>query len=223
MTTRHDEFIPGAVWTPQLIRTSIDRMLALLASPEMQQAMDSAAQAADANAVAADLLGIDLPAARRDAPAAIDPARCVFRRARPSDVPRIAEMMIAEDLPPLFIDEWLPGFVVVDHEGDVVGCGGLEIYDGSCVIRSVAVHARARRSGIARHITDLLIADARAAGATDAYLFTMDAHPFWLRMGFVDVQLDEWKLPPRQGWQYTFISMHPEAVEGVHSMWKRIA
>jgi N-acetylglutamate synthase-like GNAT family acetyltransferase len=183
--------------------------------------MDEAAGAADPNAVAAEVAGID-PSAKRQRDAAVDPAHCVFRRARPSDIPRMAEMMIAENLPPLFIDEWLPGFVVVDHEGDVVGCGGAEIYDGSCVIRSVAVDPRARRSGLARRITDLLVADARAAGAVDAYLFTVDAYPFWLRMGFADVPLDDWKLPPRQGWQYTFIAAYPEAVEGVHSMWKSI-
>jgi N-acetylglutamate synthase-like GNAT family acetyltransferase len=212
--TQRDEFIPGSVWTPQLIRESIDRMLALLASPEMQQAMEDAAE------------DTRHPDAAKSTPTqstrAIDPSRCVFRRARPDDVPRIAEMMVAEDLPPLFIEEWLPGFAVVDHHGEIIGCGGAEIYDDCSVIRSIAVDPRARRSGIARKITELLLADARAHGVTDAYLFTVEAYPFWLRLGFADVSLGEWKIPPRQGWQYSYVSTHPGEIEGIHSMWKRI-
>lgn len=220
MLTQQDEFVPGSAWTPERISRSIDRMLAVLASPEMRQAMDSAADDVDAASAAAQLAGIATPPESSGAP--IDPSRCVFRRARPDDVPRIAAMMVAEHLPPLFIEEWLPGFAVVEHDGEIVGCGGAEIYDDSCVIRSIAVDARARRSGIARKITDLLLADAGAHGVTDAYLFTVDAYAFWLRLGFVDVALDAWKMPPRQGWQYWYISTHPEAVDGVHSMWKRI-
>jgi N-acetylglutamate synthase-like GNAT family acetyltransferase len=220
MVTQRDEFIPGTVWTPELIRQSIDRMLAALSSPEMQQAMDAAAH--DAGAGESGSISEPARALQQRTASPVDPTRCVFRRARQSDVPRIAEMMIAEDLPPLFIDEWLPGFVVVEHDDEVIGCGGGEIYDDCCVIRSIAVDARARKLGIARTITDLLIADARAAEVTDAYLFTVDAYPFWLRLGFADVPLEEWKLPPRQGWQYGYVSTHPGAVEGIHSMWKRI-
>ncbi|MEX2225452.1 MAG: GNAT family N-acetyltransferase [Dehalococcoidia bacterium] len=220
MVTKRDEFIPGTVWTPELIRESVDRMLATLASPEMQQAMEHAAESDPASA-AADFAGLTVASSPRST-APIDLARCIFRRARPDDVPRIAEMMIAEDLPPLFIEEWLPGFAVVEHDDEVIGCGGAEIYDDCCVIRSIAVDARARKLGLARAITDLLIADARAEGVNDAYLFTVDAYPFWMRLGFADVALDAWKMPPRQGWQYMFVSTHPGAVEGVHSMWKRI-
>ena len=69
-------------------------------------------------------------------------------------------------------------------------------------------------------MTGLLVADARAAGLTDLYLFTMHAHNFWLRLGFVDVPLDAWKELPRACWQYQFISQHPEAATGVYSMWR---
>jgi amino-acid N-acetyltransferase len=221
MVTRRDEFVPGSVWTPELRRDAVARMLALLASPEMQQAMDDAADSPDPNSAAAEFAAVATPASsRNDAP--IDGAKCMIRRARADDIPRMAQMMVEANLPPLFIEEWLPGFAAVEHEGEVVACGGVEIYDGACVIRSIVVDPRARKLGLARTITDLLIADARAERATDAYLFTVEAYPFWKRLGFMDVALDEWKESPRQSWQYQFISAHPDAVEGVHSMRKRI-
>jgi N-acetylglutamate synthase-like GNAT family acetyltransferase len=221
MVTVRDEFVPGSVWTPELRQDSVARMLALLASPEMQQAMDDAAESPDPNGAAAEFAGVAPPAPGRvDEP--IDGAKCFVRRARTDDIPRMAQMMVEANLPPLFIEEWLPGFAAAEHEGELIACGGAEIYDGACVIRSIVVDPRARKLGLARRITELLIADAQAAGAGDAYLFTVEAHPFWKRLGFVDVALDQWKASPRQSWQYQFISTHPDAVEGVHSMWKRI-
>jgi N-acetylglutamate synthase-like GNAT family acetyltransferase len=122
-------------------------------------------------------------------------------------------------LPPLFIEEFVPGFLVVEHEGELIGCGGNEIYGDSAVIRSVVVHERARGSGLGGEIARLLTDDARSFGARDLYLFTLDAHDFWLRAGFRDVSLDAWKDEAREQWQYQFCSRFPEAVHGVYSMW----
>jgi N-acetylglutamate synthase-like GNAT family acetyltransferase len=220
MATLRDQFIPGTVWTPEIQRNALERMLAVLNSPEMQAMLEGAAD--DPNAAElGDALGLSIEISSGPG-TPIDAGACTFRRAHPDDIPRMAAMMIKADLPPLFIDEWLPGFAVVEHNQELIGCGGAEIYGDSCVIRSIVIDDRARTLGLARKMTDLLVADALASGVTDAYLFTVEAHPFWLRLGWADVSLDDWKPQPRQSWQYQFISTHPDAVEGVHSMWKRI-
>ncbi len=98
------------------------------------------------------------------------------------------QLIASANLPPLFIEEFLPGFAVVEHEGEIVGCGGLELYGDSGVIRSIVTDEAARGLGLGRRISELLIDDARAFGATDLYLFTMDAWEFWKHLGFVDVR-----------------------------------
>jgi N-acetylglutamate synthase-like GNAT family acetyltransferase len=199
-------------------------MRALSESPEMTAMMDAIAsgmdEGADPAAVAASMSGVASP--RKDG--RIDAAACTYRRGRADDVPALAQLIVAGELPPLFIVEFAEGFVVVEHDGEIVGCGGLEVYEERCgVIRSVVVDERLRGMHVGEKIAQLLTEDARAAGITDLYLFTMHAHPFWQRLGYVDVSLDAWKQAPRVCWQYQFISRYPEAGKDVFVMWRSIA
>jgi N-acetylglutamate synthase-like GNAT family acetyltransferase len=91
------------------------------------------------------------------------------------------------------------------------------------VIRSVVVDPAARGQGIGVTIAERLIAAARIAGATDLYLFTEQAHPFWLRLGFADVTFEDWKAPARANWQYQFLSQNRTLVPDLHTMWRRLA
>jgi N-acetylglutamate synthase-like GNAT family acetyltransferase len=216
------EFIPGEYWTRERAVDAARRMSERLASADMQAVMEEIAEGAsngdDPAALAASLAAT--------APASIaspTPARagaCTYRRGRPADVPRFAELIIAGELPPMFIEEFVEGFVAAEHEGAIVGCGGLEVYGDCGVIRSVVVEERARGLRIGERMAELLMDDARAAGVNSLYLFTMHARPFWRRLGFVDAALDAWRDPPRVSWQYQFISQHPEAAGDVFSMWR---
>lgn len=145
-----------------------------------------------------------------------------MRRAQEPDIPRIVELIAGANLPPLFVPEYLGGFIVAEQAGLVVACGGLETY-GSCgVIRSVVVDERLRGTGVGKQLWQLLESDARAAGATDLYLFTGDAHDFWQRLGFEDKALDDWKPDVRINWQYQFISQNADFFgdDQPFSMWR---
>ncbi|HLB23129.1 MAG TPA: GNAT family N-acetyltransferase [Dehalococcoidia bacterium] len=144
-----------------------------------------------------------------------------IRRAVPADIPRMAELIAGATLPPLFIAEFLDGFAVGERNGDVVGCGGIEMYGTSAVIRSIVVDERMRGTGLGRRLSELLMADARAAGATDLYLFTADAHDFWQHLGFADITFDDWKPEARVNWQFQFLSQNAELVGGgIFTMWR---
>ncbi len=145
-----------------------------------------------------------------------------FRRAAPADIPRMTELIAAADLPPLFIEEYLDGFRAAVHDGVVIACGGVEMYDDCAVIRSVVVDDSVRGVGLGGRMAEMLMDDARAAGASDLYLFTMDAWAFWKRYGFVDVTFEEWKWPARACWQYQFLSQNREVVAGIHTMWRAV-
>ena len=148
-------------------------------------------------------------------------AEITIRAARPDDVPRIADVIAAADLPPLLIEEHLDGFVVGEQSGEIVACGGIEFYGDCAVIRSVVCDERIRGQGAGSRIARALLEHGRTAGATDLYLFTGDALPFWERHGFVEVTLDDWKEPPRACWQYQFVSQADELRAQIHTMWRR--
>ena len=142
-----------------------------------------------------------------------------FRPATLADVPRMAQLIAAAELPPIFIEEFIDGFLAADVAGQVGACGGVEIYDDCAVIRSVVVDPSARGQGLGGELAERLIVLARTRGAGDVYLFTMDAWEFWKRCGFTDVALDEWREPARACWQYQFISQSPEMAAKIHTMW----
>jgi N-acetylglutamate synthase-like GNAT family acetyltransferase len=144
----------------------------------------------------------------------------MFRRATATDVPRMTELIAAADLPPLFIEEYLDGFVTAERAGKVIACGGLEIYDDCGVIRSVVVDPDSRGLGLGLQLAETLMADARTAGVGHIYLLTMDAWNFWLRLGFADVTFDEWREAARACWQYQFCSQNTELLPGIHTMWR---
>ena len=213
-----DTFIPGEYWTPERAAEAARRMLETLASAEMQAAMQMAGASDDPAAAAAALVEAEPPSS---SPRPVAKERCRVRRGKRGDEPRLAQLIAEAHLPPLFIEEFLPGFAVVEHEGEIVGCGGLELYDDCGVIRSVVTGESARGLGFGRRISDLLIEDARAFGATDLYLFTMDAWEFWKHLGFVDIPLEEWKMPPRASWQYQFNEMNSQFAAIIHGMWRK--
>ncbi len=129
-------------------------------------------------------------------------------------------MIAAADLPPLFIEEHLEGFIAAERTGDLVACGGIEVYGDCAVIRSVVVGPSARGLGLGGELATRLLALGWERGARDVYLFTGDALPFWTRYGFAEVTFDDWKDAARASWQYQFLSQNREAVSGIHTMWR---
>ena len=213
-----DVFVPGSYWTPERTREAAAAMTAVLASPEMRAMMDGAAEeAGNAHAVAET----QTP---RAPTGAIDGARVLMRRGRPDDVPRFAELIAGADLPPLFISEWIYGFAAAEYDGEVIACGGLEVYDGCGVIRSVVVDEPGRGLGLGRKIAELLIEDARLAGATDIFLVTVDAWPFWAHLGFETVPFERWNEPSRACWQYIYLTQNKQFFDdmGGRSMWRAV-
>ena len=146
-----------------------------------------------------------------------------FRPARTDDIPRMVDLISAAELPAAFVAEFLDGFVVAERDGEVIACGGGEMYETCAVIRSVVVDPAARGEGIGLEIATRLIDAARGAGATDLYLFTAQAHAFWLRLGFTDVAYEAWKEPARACWQYQFLSQNRTIVPDIHTMWRAAA
>jgi amino-acid N-acetyltransferase len=141
-----------------------------------------------------------------------------LRSARPDDIPAIEALLKAEWLPPMAIEEFLDSFWVLQSEGGVVGCAGIEIYGDSAVLRSVVVGPSLRATGEGGRLVRRALDYAREHGARRAYLFTMHAGPFFARYGFEPVSTDDFESAVRDSWQYVGLTEHPEILNQMTPM-----
>jgi N-acetylglutamate synthase-like GNAT family acetyltransferase len=224
MTKMSGEFVPGAYWTRERARRAVDQMAQRFASPQMQDFLHRvAAGSSDGNDSAARAAEMAVGVAAPISPGTpVSAAACHYRRGRASDIAALARIISQGGMPPLFIEEFVEGFVAVQHEGETIACGGLEIYDDCGVIRSVVVDAHARGQGIGERIVALLVEDGRCANLTQIYLTTVHARPLFARLSFVDAPFETWAQAPRVCWQYQFLTQHPQAAVGVYAMVRRL-
>ena len=89
-------------------------------------------------------------------------SRCVaVRKAGGEDLASVNELLAEAGLPTAGIEDWLPNFLVAEHEGRIVAVAGLESYGPSALLRSVAVRPDWRGSGLGRQLVERLLSDAR--------------------------------------------------------------
>lgn len=112
----------------------------------------------------------------------------VIESARGSDRADVVALLDGYGLPLDGLDaHWATAFVA-RHEGRLVGCAALEIYADGALLRSVAVAAARRGSGLGQALTDEAIRRASALGLPALYLLTTTAEAFFLRRGFAIIE-----------------------------------
>jgi N-acetylglutamate synthase-like GNAT family acetyltransferase len=81
---------------------------------------------------------------------------------------------------------------VLEANGSLVGCGGIE-YCGAdaALLRSLAVPASLRGKGYGQLLVKELVGVGRSLGATRVYAFSTGAMPFFTKLGWKRVQVDE--------------------------------
>jgi len=93
------------------------------------------------------------------------------------------------------ICENIRDFVVVENEGEIVGCGALHLYGMHLAeIRSITVTNKSKGKGAGRVLVDALLKEARKQCVTCVCLFTR-IPSFFARMGFQEVGKE--KLPDK--------------------------
>lgn len=120
----------------------------------------------------------------------------VLRPARPADVPGIdalveplarEQILLGKDLVAYY--ESVQEFVVAidDASGDVVGCGALHVmWADLAEVRTLAVRADQRGTGLGHRILVELLARAREMGLTRVFCLTFET-AFFGRHGFVEM------------------------------------
>src|SRR5436309_14760685 len=89
-------------------------------------------------------------------------AGVTLRPANSADLAQIERLLTASQLPLAGVAEALPGFVVADADGAIVGTAALESCCDNALLRSVAVAPEWRSRGLGRALVSRVIADAEA-------------------------------------------------------------
>lgn len=157
-------------------------------------------------------------AVRRATPTDLAPIDALFARSYPA--------LLKHDYPPSVLVTAIPliarakpallasgrYFAVLDGEGRIVGAGGWS-GRGAAEIRHVVSDHRRQRQGIGRALLTRILADAVAAGASQARcLATRTAVPFYNAMGFSPRGATE--IPLRPGIVFPAVEMHRPLAAG---------
>lgn len=121
-------------------------------------------------------------------PAAGDRGCLSVRPATGADRAAVEALLSRSGLPLAGVEQWLPEFLVAEHEGAVVAVAGMELYESSALLRSVAVAPEWRSTGLGRRLVDDLLDRARQREVHDVYLLTTTAEHYFPRLGFCCVE-----------------------------------
>jgi N-acetylglutamate synthase-like GNAT family acetyltransferase len=114
-----------------------------------------------------------------------------LRSARAADLPAIEHLLTASNLPLAGVGDALPGFVVAESAGEIVGTAALEMCCDNALLRSVAIAPEWRSRGLGRALVTRVIADAEARGIHALYLLTTTAEHYFPSFGFQQITRDQ--------------------------------
>ena len=110
-----------------------------------------------------------------------------MRSANASDLPAILELLTAHHLPHAGVPDHLERFVLEFAGQQLIGCAGLELHGSAALLRSVAIDANQRSSGLAARLVRAQLEAARGFDATSISLLTTTAEAYFPRFGFAVV------------------------------------
>lgn len=107
-----------------------------------------------------------------------------FRPAAAADWPAIEALLLAAELPLDGADGHLANFLVGEADGRLQCTGGFEQYGATALLRSIAVDAGLRGTGVGEQLLDKLRGLAKERGVSELFLLTTTAAGFFGKRGF---------------------------------------
>ena len=111
-----------------------------------------------------------------------------IRDAVAADRMAIAALLTAAALPLDGVDDAV--FVVAESDGTIIGCAAIEPHGSAALLRSVAVDASWRGTGVGHAMVTKVIASADNEGIDPVALLTATAPDWFTRFGFTRVTRD---------------------------------
>jgi amino-acid N-acetyltransferase len=102
----------------------------------------------------------------------------------------ILAFLAANQLPEAGLREHATDLLVARDSARLLGTAALEVYGDDALLRSVAVDASARGTGLGQALTHAAIAHARTRRVRRLFLLTETAAEFFVKFGFSDIGRD---------------------------------
>jgi amino-acid N-acetyltransferase len=118
------------------------------------------------------------------------------------DLPVVLELLRQCDLLETGVAEAIDRFCIASTASGLVGCAGLETYGELGLLRSVAVDASARGTGVGTRLVEAVVSAARERGLRDLFLLTTTAAPFFERRGFASVRRSSVPAEIAASWEF---------------------
>jgi amino-acid N-acetyltransferase len=119
-----------------------------------------------------------------------------------TDLPDVLALLRQSQLLETGVAEAITNFSLARAETQLVGCAGFEPYGDCGLLRSVAVDASARATGVGTRLVDSVAAAARARGLVHLFLLTTTAASFFERRGFRSFPRAEVPPPIARSWEF---------------------
>ncbi|HEY5740614.1 MAG TPA: arsenic resistance N-acetyltransferase ArsN2 [Gammaproteobacteria bacterium] len=124
-------------------------------------------------------------------------------RLNPSQLPELRALLEANGLPADDCAEQAENFYGIVERGRLIAAGGLQPAAQYFLLRSLVVAESCRGRGLARALTEFLLARAAAAGSPAVYLLTENAADYFAGLGFEDLARERVPAAIRQTRQFS--------------------
>ncbi len=128
-------------------------------------------------------------------------AEVTIEPATKGDLPAV-EALLAEAGLPTDVAPHLGDFLVARHQGEVVGCTGMEAQGADALFRSLAVRPAYRGAGVGRRLYEALVEKARGKGVERVYLLTTTIASLAESWGFRRIDRDRVPVAIRETTQF---------------------
>ncbi|MFW9817551.1 MAG: arsenic resistance N-acetyltransferase ArsN2 [Candidatus Thorarchaeota archaeon] len=132
-----------------------------------------------------------------------------IENAKESDHAAVVVLLQETDLPPDGIELHMENFLIIRHPEAVagpeflIGSVGLEIYEDSALLRSLAVHPDFQGKGLGSRLVNSIIDFAKGKGIHHLFLLTDTAEKFFEKRGWVVVTRDKIPEDMKQSVEFT--------------------
>ena len=107
-----------------------------------------------------------------------------IRSATSKDLPAVEQLLTANHLPTVGVQDIISDFLVAEEGKDIVGVVGMEYCCNYGLLRSTAVSPAWRSKGLGRELVQGIIARAESRGINALYLLTTTAESYFPSFGF---------------------------------------
>ncbi|HEV2471767.1 MAG TPA: GNAT family N-acetyltransferase [Chthonomonadales bacterium] len=125
-----------------------------------------------------------------------------FRDAEPADWPSITGLLSEAHLPLEGAHDRLGGFLLAFRGDDLVGCGCLERYQRTGLLRGIAVLPSERGNGLGRELVGRLLESARRDALEMVVIITATASDYFRRFGFNHIERASVPVPLQNSLEY---------------------